>query len=155
MELKSPIEVIALICTPMFRVHTGLWLLPSEIVGHELDEAVRLRIEAIDIRQSLLDSLPQGAHYTGLTEPKLLGLIDAIAQLSGRKDCALVYNVDLLLSRISYFERRRFWQDFFIGLPHRTQGVLIAVPETADEVLPPSDDLLDWSQAHRLAGTTN
>jgi hypothetical protein len=137
-ELKKAVELLR---SPVLRVKVGLWLMPIEYLGQEEDEAVRLGVEAIDFRKHVLAVLPPTAESTGLTPVKLFEMVDNISQMDGIYDVVLLYNFDLLLARLTTEGRSQFWQDFFITLVHRKRGVLLVVPETAKQLLPPDDEL--------------
>ena len=104
MEDKTPSEVVKLIRTNTLRIRNGLWLLPSTSLGQERNEAARLLVEGVDLRQELVQYLPAGTHFIGLTEQKVIELLDKVAEGEGQSDCALIYNLDLLLARLKQHE---------------------------------------------------
>jgi hypothetical protein len=144
-------EVVRQIRTLSLRVRVGLWLMPLALLGHEPAEAAQLGLEAVDLRLRLLNELPEGARFTGLTWERVVELIDEIVSTSGARDAVLVYNADLLLARLSYADRRYVWQQLATGLPHRTRGLLVVMPETADELLPLAEQLAVWQQEGLVA----
>ena len=152
MESRTPVEVVALLRSRMLRVRTGLWLFPKAYLGYEADEAIRLRLEAVNLRQVWLDTLPPETHFIGLTPEKLLEVLDDILNLPGKSDCVLVYNLDIFLARLKKAERKSVWEGLFSALPHRTRGLLIAMPQTARDLLPSPKRLKFWEREHRLAG---
>jgi hypothetical protein len=123
-----------------------------EYLGQEADEAVRLGLEALDLSKYWLDNLPEGTRFIGLTPNKLLECLDEIAEISGGNDCVLIYNFDLLLAHLKQSERKILWDGLYSYMHHRTRALLIVMPETAVDLLPPSGDLIHWSQENRLAG---
>ena len=132
-------------------MRVGLWLLPLSSLGGEAAEAARLGLEAVDLRDRLLNGLPEGAKFAGLSWERVVELIDEVVSTSGAYDAVLVYNVDLLLARLSYADRRQAWQSVGQRLPHRTRGLLIVMPETADELLPPPEQLAAWQREGLVA----
>lgn len=155
MECKPPAEVVALIRANILRIRTGLWLLPSSYLGQERNEAARMLLEAVDIRQEVINRLPADARFTGLTSQKVIELIDEISQQKGSGDCALIYNLDLLLSRLPQQERDFVWQLLFEAMPHRPRALLITMPVTATDLLPSLEQLNQWAREMRLASTAN
>jgi len=152
MDSRTLREVLQLLQSPILRVRTGIWMMPNEYLGHEADEAVRLNIDAIDLRQVWLDTLPKGTHFIGLTPEKLIGILDHVIEQSGNKDCLLVYNIDLFLAHLKQVERNLVWESLFNALPHRTRGLLIVLPQTAQDLLPATPQLIQWEKEERLAG---
>ena len=153
MQPKLPSDVVKLLRTRILPVKIGLWLIPNEYLGHEADEAVRLGIEALDISKFWLDNMPKGTKFIGLTPEKLLERMDDIAELPGGVDCVLIYNFDLMLAHLKQSGRKDVWEGLYLYMRKRTRALLIVMPETAVDLLPPPGDLIHWSQEDRLAGT--
>ena len=153
MELVSLNDVLSAIRSLSVRLKVGLWLMPLTYLGEERIEAARLQIDAADLRQCLLAGLPEKAQFAGLTANAVLEGLDGIATESGNSDCVLVYNVDLPLACIPAAERRLVWQRAHIAMPYRPRALLLAVPATAHDVLPPADELDQWGREKRLAGS--
>ncbi len=152
MELNSPSEVVAFIRSRSMRVRTGIWLMPPSYLGQERNEAARLQIDAADLRSRLLTSLPEGARFAGLTPDRVLALLDETSQHPGASDCVLVYNVDLLLARLTRTDRKIVWQRLYQSMPYRRRALLVAIPDTAEALLPSADDLAQWGRDKRLTG---
>ncbi len=153
MELKPPLEVVKQLQSRVLRVRTGIWLIPKSYLGHEADEAVRLGIEAVDLRKDWLDKLLEDTRFIGVTPDKVLERLDEIAESPDSSDCALIYNIDLLLAYMKQSGRKTVWEGLYNGMPHRSCGLLIAMPIMATYLLPSLDDLHHWRQENRLAGT--
>jgi hypothetical protein len=153
MALGTPAEVVALLRSPLLRVRTALWLMPMDYLGCEAEEAARLRLEAVDLRQVWLKTLPEGTKYIGLTPEKLLDEVDRLTEQPGASDCVLAYNVDIFLARLRQAERKMVWEGLFTALPHRQRGLLVVMPQRAGDLLPASDQLTLWEREGRLAGT--
>jgi len=136
-ESLSPVrELVDRLRRYTFRTRVGLWCMPLDHIGHEPDVAARLGIEAVDVREPVLQGLPEGTRYVRLTSEKVLEVLDSIAGYSGKTDCVLVYNVDLLLAGLRREERQRVWQGLFDGLPYRSRALVTAIPVAASALLP-------------------
>lgn len=145
--------LVELLCSSQLRVATGIWLIPNNFLGCIEDEAHRLDLEPIDLRQRLLDVMEPGTRFANLSSDRILNLVDAITQERGDGAGALIYNIDLLISRLNTEERNIFWQDLYMALPHRRRGVLITLPDTAANLLPSDEQLNQWRVENRLIGT--
>jgi len=151
--MNTPRELVELLSSGQLRVATGVWLLPIEYVGQEEEEAYRLGLEPVDLRNRLLQSLEPGTKYASLSADKIFQLVDDISQEYGDWAGALIYNLDLLIARLNTEEQNMIWQDLFTALPHRRRGVLITLPETAVNLLPQEEILNLWRLDNRLIGT--
>lgn len=136
MGTKSPSEVVSLLRSNAFRLRTALWLMPSVLLGQERNAAARLMVDAIDLRDVLLQHLPEGSRFSRLSDQKITELLDEVSELEGQSDCALVYNLDLLLARLSPQGVKAVWQYVFEFMPHRSRALLLAMPASAIELLP-------------------
>lgn len=143
-------ELVTLLRGPSLTVRTGLWLAPLTILGRERDEAARLGIDAIDVREPILAAQPQGTRFLGLNEASMVDTLDTICRLPRLSDCVLVYNLDLPLARLSARERNQFWQILFTGFPHRSRGLLLLLPQQAHHLLPPQQAEEAWRNDNRL-----
>jgi len=151
MATRTPNEVVNLIRSTSLRMRTGLWLIPLAMLGTERDEAAQLALDAVDLRSVHLTRLPEGARFAGLSAESLMELFDLVASASGTYDAALIYNMDLLLARLSHAGRRQAWQYLHHSMPHRARGLLVTLPAGADELLPSLDDLAIWQREGRVA----
>lgn len=126
---------------PGARIGVGVWLLPREWLGREKELAVRLNLQPLDARHAYLDSLPEGAHFSGLTRPdahqKLLDLLRRLIAQTHSRDCLLVHTLDLLLLGMEVDERERFWRGALEGLPYPRTRLILTLPEHADALFPP------------------
>jgi hypothetical protein len=142
--------LIAFLRRHTLRTRVGLWRMPLEYVGREPDTAASLLIEAFDFRQAVQQQLPEGTRYVRLTFEKVLEALDFVASSEGWTDCALVYNLDLLLAGLKRDERQRVWESLLGGLPYRRRALLLAVPATATQVLPSTQLIESWQRERRL-----
>jgi hypothetical protein len=152
MASTSPSDLISLLRGHRLRVRTGLWLLPSEALGREADEAARLGIDAVDLRQTLLGGLPQDTEFSGLDTACILDLLDDLCHSDRGSDCILVYNMDLLLARLRHEERNEVWDLLYAGFAHRSRALLLVMPRNANTLLPATQSLQAWLRDGRLAG---
>lgn len=140
MESPDPLSTVKALVGRLrrstLRTRIGVWFMPLNYVGSERDIAARLGVEAVDARQPILQRLPKDTRYVRLTAGKVLEALDSIASHKGNTDCALVYNVDLLLAGLKREERQSVWQGVFDGLPYRVRALVIAIPVKASALLP-------------------
>jgi hypothetical protein len=127
--------------------------MPLDLLGHEADEAVRLGISAIDLRQELLKSLPAAATFVPLDSDRILQMLDAIAGSTNQGNCVLVYTLDLLLAQLSHQQRTDFWQFAYQGFDHRPCALLLGIPATASSLLPASSMLFHWADGERFVSS--
>lgn len=153
MLTSNPREVVDLLKGNSLIHRTGIWLIPANMLGKERDHAARLNLDAVDIRDPLLESLPEGTRFLGLSGDKVLQLLDHISNQSKGSSCLLVYNVDLLLARLRLQERDYVWSQLYNAFPHRNHALVIVMPEGADQLLPPLAPLKCWNNDKRLAAT--
>jgi hypothetical protein len=150
MAFQHPSELVSSLQRPALRVRTGLWLLPSHLIGQEANEAARLGVQATDLRQELLAQLPPETQYVPLDSDRILSLLHPISERRSMGDCALNYNLDLLLARLTHQQRADFWQFAFIGFSHRPSALLFTLPATAQNLLPGVEVLERWERGERL-----
>lgn len=150
MALNSVHELVNLLRSRVLRVRTGLWLTPIHLLGQEPDEAARVMVEAVDLSNLWLSQLPSGTRFVGITPDKLIEVSDQVAQQVGTSDCALLYNFDLLLSKLRQNQRSQVWRALYGEMPHRTRAILIAMPAVARDLLPDKETLKLWAQEKRL-----
>ncbi|SRR5258706_5724880 len=143
-----PYNLVALLQSDKLRDRVGLWLMPLAWVGGESNESTRLRVASCDLKDTLLETLPAETRYSGLNAKKILELLQSIAKQQPR--CTLVYNVDVLFTRLKHQERLQVWDQLYNGFPHYPCALLIAIPETAVNPLSLSGALEKWQADGRL-----
>ena len=150
----NPKELRDALRRPGLRHRIGVWLIPENLLGTEKQIAARLNLEPLDIRAVFLETLPSGTRYTGLTRPngylKLLQTIENIGQAIHKKDCLLIYNLDILLSGVEVYGREAFWEEVFSGLPYLTTAIVLTIPEQAQQLFPTVLQIR-WERDNRLA----
>ena len=151
MESLKPFELVSFLRRPDLRVRTGIWLMPSHLFGQEANEAARLGVMAVDVRGMLLDTIPSGAKFVPLDTDRILQLLNTVSYRKEQGNCVLVYNLDLLLARLTQQQRVDAWQFIFSGFGHRPCALLIGMPATASSLLPAGEMLNYWKEGKRLA----
>ena len=127
--------------------------MPISMIGHEPDQAARLNIDAIDIRDPLKETLAEGTRFLGLNRDKIMQVLDQICEQFRGTDCILIYNIDLLLARLKQQDRFYVWTQLYNTFPHRRHALIIVMPEKAEQLLPPNKTLRLWNSDKRLAAT--
>jgi hypothetical protein len=143
-------ELVALLRRQTLRVRTGLWLISPNLLGDEHNEAVRLGIAAVDMRELLLGELPADTAFVMLNADRVIQLLNQVADQAHFGNCALVYNLDLLLARLTVLQRVDAWDVVFEGLSYRRSGLVLTMPAKAKSLLPSHDRLGDLAAAGRL-----
>lgn len=118
---------------PGARTGTGIWFLPEEYLGKELSIAGKINLQPVDAPRVYLDSLPNGARFSGLTRPdgyqNLLNFLRTLAGNTHLRDCLLVHTFDLLLLGLASDQRDLFWQGALEGIPYPRTKMILALPE--------------------------
>ena len=127
--------------------------MPVSALGKEADHAARLNIDAVDVRDLLLNSLPEGTRYLGLNPDRIIHLLQQISDQTPSSECLLVYNLDLLLSKLSHSEISHVWQHLYDSFPNRRHALILSMPENASHLLPEFTSLKTWNQDKRLASS--
>lgn len=155
MNTINPNEVIALLRTQKLRVRTGLWLMPSSLIGKESQQAARLGVDASDARQPILDAVEDDQSFLGLDYSGILTALDTICHSTLTTDCSLIYNLDLLLAHLTINNRIVLWEQLYSGFPHRPRALIIAIPDSAKALLPHINRLEAWRSEGRLAESSS
>ena len=151
MKTSNPREVIDLLQDMSLRDRTAIWLMPVSMMGKETDHAARYNIDAVDIRENLIATLPEDTRYLGLSYQKIISLLDEVCYQGHYSECVLVYNFDLLMAKLSHDDRTNVWWHLFSSFPHRQHAVLLAMPEEAHHLLPSVMSLKAWNDDRRIA----
>lgn len=150
MESTIPVELIERLCGPTLRVRTGIWLLPPQELDDAPNQAARIGIDTVDLRQMLLAALPEGASMVALSPSRIEELLDQIASRPASGGCVLVCNIDLLLARLTIAQREDVWSFVYDGFAHRRSALLLVMPATAHSLLPATTALGQWHLAARI-----
>jgi len=154
MTSTTPVEAAELVTRLRgysLRVRTGLWLLPVQLLQDMPNEAARLGIEAVDCARRLLAELPTDTRFVGLNSARIIELLDVICLQNQSGDCLLIFNLDLLVARLRQRERNEVWMHLYSSFSHRSRGLLIAMPQGANALLPGGNGLTAWRRDGRLA----
>lgn len=150
MEFNNPSSLVSTLRHPDLRVRVGLWLQPLSLLGTEADEAARLTVQPVDIRDEFLQAVPSGTRFVHLDEGQVLELLDSLSQRTHFGDCALIYNLDLLLAALTHDERVSIWEFLLTGLPWRKSALLLTLPNTATRLAPSEIAGEAWRAANRF-----
>ena len=117
------------------RCRTALLMIPLSLMGKEAQIAAQLGIDHVDYRQYLLDHLPAGGEFLGLSANKIFGDLDAISNAMSGMDCVLLSNLDLAVAGIPAIDRTSLLKErLFNQLCYRRRGLLIVMPDTGPDV---------------------
>jgi hypothetical protein len=149
-----PIEdLVKLLNSNELIVRTGLWLVPAKWNINVAGLAARFNMDALDMRQVWLDQLPSGVKMAGIRRERLLEIISNIADQQNLSDCALLYNLDLLISGLPLEDRIIFWHHSIKGLPHKARALLFLFPDEAYENLIDPENRINWQGSGRITVT--
>jgi hypothetical protein len=93
--------------------------------------------------------------FVTLDADKVLQLFDQVASQTHIGNCALVYNLDLLMARLTFQQRADVWDFIFDGPAYRRSSLLLAMPATAEFLLPSDYRLEELAAAGRLVLSEN
>ncbi len=131
------------------RSRFGIWCCDLSELGDEENIATRLGAEAIDLSQSYKQSLDPSSTFLSLNEDKLIDLISTISDQMG-KTKVLIYNVDLLLSKLEPNQISNFWNMLLGGLVYKKRALVFMVPKTASQIIPQNEDIKNWVNNQRI-----
>lgn len=150
MAKTDPASLVNFLRSKTSRTRVGLWRSPLDQIGKEAEIAAHLGIEALDISKYYLSGLASGAEFARLSSAKVIQTLDKVASSNGKKDCVLIYNLDLLLAGIKVDERQQVWQNLFNHFPNRPRAIIIFISENASLLLPTENLLEKWQGESRL-----
>lgn len=149
-NLSAP-ELVRRLRTHALRNRTGILLLSQIHLRQIEDVAARLGIESVDYRALVRQRIPPGSRYAGISVDAERVSLDALLDDLRGMDCVLLYNFDLVLARLEYFERQRLWSILFGEMPHRSRALILAMPAAAEHLLPAPEHLAAWKADRRVA----
>ncbi len=133
------------------RSRTGLLLVPPEQLPDAPEIAARLGADTVDYARLILESLPPGAKRLGITADAEQARLDEIAEAPDGADIVLVYQLDLVISRLAMADRGRLWRAMREGFPQRRRALLLAMPAGAEHLLPEGAEWDAWRDGGRIA----
>ena len=142
-------DLVNLLCSPVLVNKTGILLIQLSLIGKEADLAAGLNLDSIDICGFYSKRLPVGGNYLALTWEKMINTLDAITQLPELSDCVLVYNIDLLLSKLTQKERNQTWDRLFWGFRHKDRAILLLISIESKNLIPDNKSLQIWVESNR------
>jgi len=134
---------------PTIRSRFGIWICDLSDLGDEENIATRLGAEAIDLSRSYMQSLDPSSTFLSLNEDKLIDLISDISDQKG-KTKVLIYNLDLLLSKLWPNQIKNFWNVLLGGLVYKKRALVFMVPKTASQLIPQNEDYKNWVNNQRI-----
>lgn len=143
-------EVIERLRYGGLRVRTALWLLSVAQLGQLSDQAARLVIHLVDVRQPLLSTLAPDQRFLRLSAKEFITALDTLCHNDQLGDCLLVTNCDLILAGLSSQERKGAWETLYREFVHRPRALLIPMPRDAAPLLPTELQLDNWRKEGRL-----
>lgn len=132
-----------------FRSRFGIWCCELTLLGDEENIATRLGAEAIDLANAYKQQLDPSSSFLTLSVGKLIDLISEISDKKG-KNKVLIYNIDLLLSKLEPTHRRDFWNILLNGLVYKQRGLVFMLPQSATQLIPQKEDLENWVKSLRI-----
>ena len=150
------IELIHTLCQTGQRNSAGLWLVPADQIGKETSVITSLPrlVDVVDLRKAALRLVPAGSRFAGIDQAKIVTCLDDALASEARTDCAIVLQLELLLSRLGRGERDSVWMYFRESYIHRPKKIVLAIPCLAVGELIEEDELLNWDQNQRLQRET-
>jgi hypothetical protein len=143
-------ELVDRLRGPELRCRTGIVLLPPEQVGREEELAARLNIEPVDYVRVVEGDLLPGSRFLGVEAGTEEARLDRLAMATGARDCALVYNADLILSKLNQAARSGVWTFLRTSFPNRQRALVIALPAQATLVQPDGEEREGWVRSGLL-----
>jgi len=144
--------LVDLLSGPTLRCRTGILLLPKKLLGQEANIAARLGMDAVDYREVLVASLPSGTSFVDIDQDTEFARLDHLTTDVAGSPCFLVCNMDLALAKLDHSARGQFWDAFLHKLSRRPRAPILAMPDSAEHLLPKLDL---WDREERIAVYTS
>ena len=125
-------------------------MIETKDCSQERELAIRIQAEPLDAAAYFLKNMPDGASFVKLDANRLTDMIHKLANHRGENKNLLVYNIDLLLAKITEGEREFFWSTLSAGLAHSLRNVVLLIPEKAAGLLPEHKEKARWEDQERL-----
>jgi hypothetical protein len=139
------------------RSRVGTLLLPQAFLGKEETLAIRLDVHYVNFANHLLESLSDDACYLTLTVDKLIHHLDILASTRTERDCVLIANFDLPVSRLAHENRMLLWNRLLLDFPYKRNSLILLLPAVLPHsALLPEDRLQqEWTASKRLVQLSN
>ena len=151
-DVLTPISLVVYLRSLHLRSRTGILLLHQSHLGKEEAIAVQLGIEALNYSALLLESLPEKTDYVTITSVTEEARLFEIAQRRSGMEVVLIYNFDLVLSKLTLDERSRLWENLRERFAKSAKALLFAVPAAATHLLPQGAEWHLWEEGNRIVG---
>ncbi len=147
------IDLIHHLRQPMLRLRTGLWLVPADLLGQELNYILGLPVgcDVIDLRQAVINFRPTSAPYAAITPEHIHTWLDQILEKDIQHDVAVLTQLDLLLAALGAGERQAVWQILLNSFARRSKALIFAIPQRAVGSIITELEIQAWQQNERLA----
>lgn len=147
---ESSVDAFAsLINGATLTCRTGILLLPLRKLGQERNLAVDFAADFIDYIEWRLARM-QDTNFLSLTADTLADDLSTLSQRVGGKRSAIVANLDIALSYLPFEEHEIVWRYLREHMRRRPTGLVIALPESADTILPSGNERELWLEGKRL-----
>lgn len=147
----NPAELIAnLGSSGRLRCPTGLLLVPQREWETLADWGALRGIDTVLYGEILLRELPEQSRFVSITSESETERLRRIA-LGGGSPVLLIDQFDIAVSRLSSEDRENLWQNIFTRLTQISHGLLIAMPEGSDKLLPAHNLMEDLRISGRLS----
>jgi hypothetical protein len=154
MPESTPQALADLLGSNELRIRTGILEVPIELLGNENDLAVTLSIGFLDFCVWKVNRTPVNRSHLALTWQGITeDLVSVLSDMSLPGYCVWVAGLDVLLSAVSFDDRKQFWA-FIRSTFRQSRGLLLSVPRQAAHLLPEEERKL-WIEYGRLAVWNN
>lgn len=153
---ESPPNLVRRVRGRTLDCRTGILLLPPELLGREASLAARYNTDAVDFVRLKAETFGPNARFIQLDKETLLTDLELLCRGrshfgTGYTDCFFVYNFDLPLSALEMLERRAVWNFLRDNFRKRPKGIVFALPQSAQRLLPSEPEQRVWQQGGRWA----
>lgn len=151
--MLNPKSMVEMLRNRELRCRTGVMMVPLSLMGQESRIAAQLGIDHVDYRRYLLDHLPAGGAFLGLSANKVFADLDNISNEATGTDCVVLSNLDLALAGLVTSERMSLLRErLFNQLCYRRRGLLFAMPDAGSVPNPLFDHEMTqhWQARDRL-----
>jgi hypothetical protein len=138
-----------------FRSAVALLLYDPDCTINWTDVALNNSLGLSDYVALMLSQVNPATRYLNIDAGTEHDRLSHLAETLKTHSCILVTNFDIALTRLSFDERTRLWHNLLHHFPYRETALLIAMPQSASEVLPDLDALHWWAIAGKILSLTD